>query len=266
MFKTIQKIRKNLLGWTIACSVVVGATACQKQDEILTDKIQISQPDNLEIALVSANIFVVKDLNGKIIRQFDILGHTKEIETNLLRLGRENDAKKFANTYDLQTGTMKASVVKYLNQNFNNILWYDQTALVYGTHLAGLGWSLGESSAGQPSGTTGQGRRLEAFYLKNTQSWDPTSPKIRYSGKVMNSFWDAQRRMEFEEICGTTGQSRALEFIRIFPEPTDANSLQYHPTYTVHIQNTGDRTGSDGLVVGIAGLQIEQLTLRIYKY
>lgn len=96
-------------------------------------------------------------------------------------------------------------------------------------HIQGIGWKTysgikaGERSGEKSSiidpicGTTGQGRRLEAFKLKLSKN--TTGKKLRYMGHVegigwMDPVWEG-------EVCGTTGKGKRLEAVRIWLDDPD---------------------------------------------
>ncbi|SJZ56181.1 Matrixin [Pilibacter termitis] len=84
--------------------------------------------------------------------------------------------------------------------------------VVYQTHLAGIGW-VTATGDGKMSGTTGQGRRLEAIAFNFTGSHAGSAYDIQYRAHVAGIGWQGWR--SGGEVAGTTGKSRAIEALQI---------------------------------------------------
>ena len=81
----------------------------------------------------------------------------------------------------------------------------------YRGHVQGIGWQPYVTSANK-IGTTGEGRRLEAFQISLTGDL-ATKYRIEYRAHVSGIGW--QSWVTDGAVAGTTGQARAVEAVQI---------------------------------------------------
>ena len=129
----------------------------------------------------------------------------------------------------------------------------------YRTHVQDVGWQDFVAD-GQTSGTTGQGKRLEATTIQLGNQNAATSGSIQYQTQIQNIGW--QNWVQDGALSGTQGQSLRLETIRIKLTGNIANS--YNVYYRVHAQNFGwlgwASNGQDAGTVGY-GYRLEALQI-----
>lgn len=82
----------------------------------------------------------------------------------------------------------------------------------YNTHISQIGWLPNYSRNGEISGTVGQFRRLEAIKIRliNQPNNYSVIYRVRIAGSTAWSQWFSD-----DEEAGTTGQSMAIEAIRV---------------------------------------------------
>lgn len=130
--------------------------------------------------------------------------------------------------------------------------------LKYSTHVQTYGWR-GWSYDGEQSGTTGQGKRLEAIRIDFANS--KYAGNIRYKTHVQSYGWDEDWKTG-GQIAGIEGQSKRLEAIQI--ELTDEMAEQYDIYYRVHSQTygwlgwakNGEPAGTEGLAKRLEAIEI----------
>ena len=134
-------------------------------------------------------------------------------------------------------------------------------AVLYQSHLANIGWESTWASDGALSGTTGQSRRLEAIYIKSSDS----TIHLSYQSHLANIGWESTWASD-GALSGTTGQSRRLEAIKI--KLDDASARLYDIYYRSHVQDigwlawtmNGEPSGSEGF-----GRRLEAIEIVIMK-
>lgn len=126
-------------------------------------------------------------------------------------------------------------------------------------HVQDLGW-LSSVSGDQIIGTTGQGKRLEAFkiYLNG----ELENATIQYQAHIQDIGW--QDWKQNGEIAGTTGQAKQVEAIRM----KLLNAPGYTIQYRAHVKNKGwlPWVGANE-IAGTTGeaRQLEAIQIRIIK-
>ncbi len=128
--------------------------------------------------------------------------------------------------------------------------------LNYRTHVQTIGWQ-GYVNDGSISGTTGQGKRLEAIELKLIH---PEDGGISYQTHVEKIGW--QDEVENGKLAGTTGQAKRLEAIRI--KLTGRIAEKYDIYYRVHSATygwldwakNGASAGTEGLAKRLEAIEI----------
>lgn len=102
----------------------------------------------------------------------------------------------------------------------------------YQTHVQSYGWQSAKYD-GEQSGTTGEGKRLEAIQI--TLPEQEAEGEILYRSHVQTYGW--QDFVANGELSGTTGQSKRLEAIEILL--TGELEQYYDIYYRVHVQTYG---------------------------
>ena len=126
--------------------------------------------------------------------------------------------------------------------------------LNYSTHVSYVGW-MPNVSQGIMSGTTGRSFAVEALRIaKAISQRDGSTITIRCSSKSANDPWSADIPVTEQQICGTTGQTKALNGIKLSLSETDAKKYDiYYQTHLSWIgwqewkkngEVAGDKTGS----------------------
>ena len=106
------------------------------------------------------------------------------------------------------------------------------TSLTYQSHVQNDGWQAAVS-AGSVSGTTGQGKRVEALVANLATPYGKDT--ITYEAHVQNIGWQGQRTSG--QTAGTTGQGLRTEAFRF--NLTGATGQLFDIYYHVHVQNVG---------------------------
>lgn len=110
--------------------------------------------------------------------------------------------------------------------------FYSGTNVCYNAYCQDYGWT-GERRNGSVSGTTGEGKRLEAFTAK--LSGGSVKGSVSYSAYVTGSGWQASRKNG--DVAGTTQQARAVQAIKI--SLTSHAKKLYDVYYKVHMAEVG---------------------------
>lgn len=158
------------------------------------------------------------------------------------------NAAALANLYGTGDGCSS-----YGNRNFWVIWngWFGSTQhesklLSYKSHVKNIGW-LGSVNSGV-TGTTGQSRPLEAFFIKG---------EVEYTSYNINTGW--QPTVSKGMISGTTGMSRPIQAIKINPIGSLAENFDVY--YRVHVSNIGwmgwAKNGEPAGVTGQSNRNIE---------
>ncbi|GHU37237.1 hypothetical protein FACS1894192_05680 [Bacilli bacterium] len=132
------------------------------------------------------------------------------------------------------------------------------TTLSYQTHIQGIGWQASKGN-NQISGTTGQGKRIEA--LKVSAARTGLNGSVIYQTHVQNIGWQA--KASNGAMAGTTGQGKQVEAINI--SLTGELASFYDIYYRVHVQDkgwlawtkNGGNAGSSGAAKRLEALQIQ---------
>ena len=125
----------------------------------------------------------------------------------------------------------------------------------YRTHVQDYGWQKFVAN-GQISGTTGQGKRLEATTIQLANQDSTMSGSIQYQTHIQNIGW--QGWTQNGGMSGTSGRALRLEAIRI---KLSGNIANY---YRVHAQNfgwlgwaaNGQDAGTAGYGYRLEGMQV----------
>ncbi|MGG5340486.1 NlpC/P60 family protein [Enterococcus sp. AZ192] len=128
----------------------------------------------------------------------------------------------------------------------------------YRTHVQDFGWG-GYVAAGQPSGSTGQKKRLEGIQIKLDSS---VNGGIQYKTHIQDIGWQGWKANN--ALSGTTGQKKRLEAIQI--QLTGTAATQYDVQYRVHSQDYGWQAWTkNGQSSGTQGLskRLEAIEIRV---
>ncbi|MCL2807335.1 MAG: arylamine N-acetyltransferase [Coriobacteriia bacterium] len=129
----------------------------------------------------------------------------------------------------------------------------------YQSHVSGIGWQR-PVGGGSLSGTTGQGKRVEAFsVILGDTSLDST---ISYQSYLANRGW--QDAVSNGATSGTTGQSLPIEAIRASLIGSYAEEFDLY--YRVYVSHYGWLAwATDGKTAGVIGCtrQVEAIEMRL---
>ena len=137
--------------------------------------------------------------------------------------------------------------------------------LNYATHVSYVGW-MPNVSQGVMSGTTGRSFAVEALRItKAISQRDGSTIAIRCSSKSANDPWAADIPVTEQQICGTTGQTKALNGIKLSLSETDAK--KYDIYYQTHLSWIGwQEWKKNGEVAGDKpGSHIEAVRIKLVE-
>ena len=133
-------------------------------------------------------------------------------------------------------------------------------SIEYQSHIQDVGWKSYVKD-GETSGSTGLGRRLEAFKIKVKSN---LANSITYKSYVQNVGW--QKEVSNDAISGTTNQSRKIEAITV--NLTGDLSNYYDVYYRTHVSNIGwlgwAKNGAKAGSVG-SNTQIEAVEIKLVR-
>ena len=136
--------------------------------------------------------------------------------------------------------------------------------VIYAGHAETYGNILPKTD-GATLGVTGEGKRLEAFYVRlSNLSGIGSSGEVVYRAYVEGSGW--QNGLKNGRIAGTMGQGRRLEALSM--KLTGKIAKTYDIEFRVHMQRTGwTPWGKSGQIVGDPGKgrRIEALQVRLVE-
>ncbi|MFD1848653.1 SH3 domain-containing protein [Oceanobacillus bengalensis] len=131
-------------------------------------------------------------------------------------------------------------------------------SITYTTHVQGSGW-IDPVSNGEPSGSTGKGKRLESIKIDLENS--PFSGGITYSTHIQSKGWLNSVSNGIQS--GTTGKGKRMEAIKI--DLTGDIAKHYDVYYRVHSQTfgwldwakNGQEAGTEGLAKRLEAIEIK---------
>jgi hypothetical protein len=187
------------------------------------------------------------------------------IYEHLISLERNDDAVNFLSTYnefgklipvtnDLksQSKTSQSSNLKALTTSFN-----------YGSHSQSIGWQYGSDNSVEVDpfyyelGTTGLGKRLEAYYLVLN------GVDLYYQSHIEDIGWQSTKFNG--TISGTTGQKKRMEATKIWIN--DGQGFVYYKSY---LQDIGWESSwkFNGQISGTTGQKrrMEAFRIKFYLY
>ena len=130
------------------------------------------------------------------------------------------------------------------------------TAIQYRTHVQDEGWQSWRNN-GELSGTTGQGKRVEAIEIKSDNA--SIESELKYRVHIQDEGWQSWKSSG--ELAGTVGKSKRIEAIEI----KIGNNSEYSIKYRAHVQdegwqswrNNGELAGTTGQVKRIEAIEID---------
>ena len=135
-------------------------------------------------------------------------------------------------------------------------------SIMYQSYVIGNGWQNYKES-GETSGTTGQGKALEALKMMVANQGDITG-SIEYSTHVSGLGW--QNYVGTNQTSGITGQGRTIEALRVRLTGDLAN--KYDIYYRVHVGGLGWMTWtSNDQIAGTSGAakSIEAIEMKLVE-
>lgn len=132
--------------------------------------------------------------------------------------------------------------------NDNQVIPSSNEYLSYRSHVQSIGW-MPNVKEGVTSGTTGMGKRLEAFSL-NFNTDDHSDSSVSYEAYVQRTGW--QGAVSSGNVAGTTGKSLAVQALRVKLTGSIASSHDVY--YRVHVSQVGWLGwASNGSIAGTMG-------------
>lgn len=233
---------KRIMRITILSIVCVLVISCSKE-ELPEEKL-------------NASSFYLKNVDGSLIDNIEP-ELIQPIYEDLKSIGKINEATSFLENYN-DNGRYIGEIPDVANLKVANPGFY------YGIHMQNIGWVTGNDSSVNetPSyytfGTTGESRRLEAFYLILN------GIRICYESHLQNIGWNQGVSCN-GAITGTTGESRRMEAIKI-----SLDSGVGFVLYQSHLAGTGWESGwsYNGDISGTTGQsrRLEAFRLRFLLY
>ena len=135
---------------------------------------------------------------------------------------------------------------------------FKEKQILYTTHVQSYGWQ-GYAFDGGMSGTSGEGKRLEAIKIKlNSQK---ETGNIEYETHIQSRGWETSWKRN-DQMSGTSGEAKRLEAIKI--RLTGNMATYYDVYYRVHAQSfgwltwakNGDPAGTAGYAKRLEGIEI----------
>lgn len=227
--------------------------------------------------------FALKDLNGEIVKSLptDLL---VAIHSDLINKGRNDDAARLYELYDLETGyligiepinisfdelTEPASLGENSSETITLKSQYEPNSVFAYCHVQDKGDMgpflqanyLGVDYPYPYAGTVGQSKRLEGMWLQTESSLYLTRPVVYYSLCNPDNSWT--NTATWGQFTGTRGLSKAVIGLKIW-----TNNSSYSIWYKAHNQDTGwnQPWHNDGQFAGIAGKRLEAFAFHILKY
>jgi hypothetical protein len=262
---------KNFRKFVLLFIVLSFVFSCKKENQNFTTK----------------SDFALKYLNGEVIKSLspDLL---VAIHNDLEKKGRNNDAAKLYELYDLKTGILKGADVNVFNQNeayqqeidsslveldtleYQTIKsQYEPNSVYAYCHVQAAGdigpflqASILNADIPYPyAGTIGQSRRLEGMSLQTESSLLLTRPVIYYSLCNPDNSWTSTAT--WGQFTGTINDSKAVIGLKIW-----TTNSEYSIWYKAHNQSTGwtQPWHNDGQFAGIQGKRLEAFAFFIVQY
>lgn len=146
----------------------------------------------------------------------------------------------------------------YLDDLYPSAQYAKSINVIYGAHVADLGWLPDVKNDSDYAGTVGQKRRVEAVEIRLENA--PVGASIEYQVHVADKGW--LPIVANGAVAGTTGQARRVEAIRIWIK----NLPNYTVEYRVHMKDKGWSSWMrDGEIAGTVGekRRIEAIQIRL---
>lgn len=159
------------------------------------------------------------------------------------------------------SGNVSVTPVAYVSSTGSTAAYVpnaDVPTVMYETHVQSYGWQSYKYS-GMTSGTMGQSKRLEAIFMKVTNT--NMSGGIQYRTHIQKYGWENGWKTNGDD-SGTSGESKRLEAIQI--QLTGQLATNYDIYYRVHAQQfgwlgwakNGESAGTAGYSYRLEGIQV----------
>ena len=171
-------------------------------------------------------------LTGEIATKYDIYYRVHSQTYGWLGWAKNGETAGTINEYKRLEAIEIKLVLKDTGDATGNSYVGPATEISYQSHVQDIGWQ-GLVSNGAMSGTTGQGKRIEAMVISVNNNQYTGS--LKYQSYIEGIGWQGEKNAG--EVTGTTGKSKMLEAIKI--TLTDELALKYDIYYRVHSQAYG---------------------------
>ncbi len=198
-------------------------------------------------------------LTGNLSKIYDIYYRVHIAEYGWLGWAKNNE-KAGSEGISTAIEAIQIRLVKKETKIKQSLAYIEKPELTYCSHISDVGWQsiVKESNV---SGTTGEGKRMEAMklYLKNSNG----SSAISYNTHLAGIGWQGWKSSG--EVAGTVGEQRQVEAVKI--KLTGLASDLFHIYYRVHVRGygwlgwakDGELAGTEGANLRIEAIQIEIL-------
>ena len=215
-------------------------------------KIEINYTYNKNSNTVTATIKSDKVLSG-------ISDNSWNLSADKLSYSKQYDSNDIYNVTVTDIDGIENQVQININQVVEPI-----SMIKYSSHIQLNGWEKTLSKRdGETSGTTDEGKRLEAIKISlGTSEKIPESASIKYQAHVQYYGW--MDWVKDGEIAGTEGENKRLEAIKIELEGFEGYCVEYR----VYVQDTGwQKWRSNGEIAGTTNEEkrIEAIQIKIVK-
>lgn len=198
-------------------------------------------------------------LTGNLSKIYDIYYRVHISEYGWLGWAKNNE-KAGSEGISTAIEAIQIRLIKKGTKIKQSLAYIEKPELTYCSHISDVGWQsiVKESNV---SGTTGEGKRMEAMklYLKNSNG----SSAISYNAHLAGIGWQGWKSSG--EVSGTVGEQRQVEAVKI--KLTGLASELFHIYYRVHVRGygwlgwakDGELAGTEGANLRIEAIQIEIL-------
>ena len=136
------------------------------------------------------------------------------------------------NPSDVRYYSDEAGYLSFVGEDLIAIVGKSGSSVNYRSHIQDYGWEQDFKWDGQVSGTEGQSKRLEAFYLETYRG----DGYALYRSHIQNIGWEKDWKSN-GQMSGTEGQSLRLEAFQIKLAGELAKTHDIY--YRIHVQNFG---------------------------
>ncbi len=175
---------------------------------------------------------------------------------------KKNGETAGSSNYTKQVEAIQIMLVSKGSEAPANLTYFSTTPeATYDGHVQSIGWQ-NYAKYYAVSGTTGLNKRLEAYKIKTTNTYENFN--VEYSSYVQGSGWSSYTSND--AISGTTGQSKAIYSIKV--RLSGYRAALYNVYYRTYTEADGwDSWKKNDVPSGnaAAGKQIEAFQVVIYK-